>query len=92
VRDEGQLHLLCIHPLVGGESPQTLEAVKQAVFGSIDATLIRHRVGASQFGEAESLLFEDGAYQQGKVSLLGRRKKRRCYVDGGFDAVVPWHL
>ncbi len=36
--------------------------------------------------------FEDGAHQQGEVGLLGGREEGRCDVDGGQEAVVPWHL
>jgi hypothetical protein len=79
-----------VHPLVSGEAPQALEAMQKVVLGGSDAPLAWRRVGASELREAKGALFEDGAHQQGKVRLLGRREKGGGSIDGVSDTVVPW--
>jgi hypothetical protein len=71
------------------EAPEPLEAVKQAVLGGSDAPLVRDRVGAGEFGEAQGALLEDSAHQQGEVGLLGGSKEGGGGADSGPGAVVP---
>src|SRR5215218_4813449 len=87
---KGELHLKGIHPFVSREAPQPLEAVKQVVLWSWNPAFFGSGIASSQLGEAESLLFEDGAHKEGEVGLLGNHKKRCCDVDRGFSAAVPW--
>jgi hypothetical protein len=54
---EGRLHRHGVHPLVVCEAPESLQAVKQAVLGDGDATLVRDGVDAGELGEAEGALF-----------------------------------
>jgi hypothetical protein len=76
VRDKSHLHRQSVDLLVVGETPQALEAVKQAMLGGGHPPLFGSGIRPCEFGEAEGLLQRVLFFRM----ALSRRARLVCWV------------